>query len=203
MTTNSILNSSVTLFRKNNSSKKSWGDVSGLNCKYFLEMLGYYPSIPNIPSCARVSKSVRKSEMLLDLKYARWGRINRVDMFLFIIYNVTQRNRPRNKGTINCVWNKSISWWHFYIRHLFIYLLIFIPPHLAYFRSSNISEIRTDFDALAQLGMLGIQGYYPSFPKKYLQLRPLASPHVYLSENKKPNLFLTLVLHDDAIRDRR
>ena len=51
----------------------SWGDVSGLNCKYFL---GCYPSIPNIPSCARVSKSVRMSEMSLDLKYARWGRIN-------------------------------------------------------------------------------------------------------------------------------
>ena len=29
--------------------------------------------------------------------------INRVDIFLFIIYNVRQRNRPRNKGTINCV----------------------------------------------------------------------------------------------------
>ena len=51
----------------------SWGDVSSLNCKYFL---GCYPSIPNIPSCARVSKSVRMSEMSLDLKYARWGRIN-------------------------------------------------------------------------------------------------------------------------------
>ena len=47
------------------------GDASGLNCKYFLEMLGYYPSIPNIPSCARVSKSVCMSEMSLDLKYAR------------------------------------------------------------------------------------------------------------------------------------
>ena len=34
---------------------------------------------------------------------------------------------------------------------------MFIPPHLAYFRSSNISDIRTDFDALAQLGMLGMQ----------------------------------------------
>ena len=39
--------------------------------KYFLEMLGYCPSIPNIPSCARVSKSVRMSEMSLDLKNAR------------------------------------------------------------------------------------------------------------------------------------
>ena len=44
-------------------------------------------------------------------------QINRVDFFLFIIYNVTQRNRPRNKGTIDCVWNKNISWWHFDIRH--------------------------------------------------------------------------------------
>ena len=52
------------------------GDTSVLNCKYLLEMLGYYPSIPNIPSCARVSKSVRMSEMSLDLKYARWGQIN-------------------------------------------------------------------------------------------------------------------------------
>ena len=40
----------------------AWGDASSLNCKYFLEMLGYYPSIPNIPSCARVSKSVRTSQ---------------------------------------------------------------------------------------------------------------------------------------------
>ena len=29
-------------------------DASSLNCKYFLEMLGHYPSIPNIPSCASV-----------------------------------------------------------------------------------------------------------------------------------------------------
>ena len=49
----------------------AWGDASVLNCKYLLEMLGYYPSIPNIPSYARVSKSVRMSEMSLDLKYAR------------------------------------------------------------------------------------------------------------------------------------
>ena len=82
--------------------------------------------------------------MSLDLKYARWGRINRVDIFLFIIYNVTQRNRPRNIGTIDCVWNKNISWWHFDIRHLFIYLLIFIRPRLAYFRSSDISDIRME-----------------------------------------------------------
>ena len=56
--------------------KIAWGDASVLNCKYLLEMLGYYPSIPNIPSYARVSKSVRMSEMSVDLKYARWGRIN-------------------------------------------------------------------------------------------------------------------------------
>ena len=47
------------------------GDASGFNCKYFLEILGYYPSIPNILSCARVSKSARMLEMSLDLKYAR------------------------------------------------------------------------------------------------------------------------------------
>ena len=41
---------------------RAWGDASGLNCKYFLERLRYYPSIPNIPSCARVSKSVRMSQ---------------------------------------------------------------------------------------------------------------------------------------------
>ena len=52
----------VTIHFENIKDGRSWGDASGLNCKYFLEMLGYYPSIPNIPSCARVSKSVCMSQ---------------------------------------------------------------------------------------------------------------------------------------------
>ena len=31
-------------------------------------------------------------------------------------------------------------------------------PHLGYFRSSDISDMRTDFDTVAQLGMLGMVG---------------------------------------------
>ena len=55
-----------------------------------------------------------------------------------------------------------------------------------YFRSSDISDIGTDFDTLMQLGMLGMLGEYPSISKKYLQLRPLASPH----DNEKSSIFI-------------
>ena len=65
---NQLGKENVTCLRHRNTSfieqvtKQIWGDASGLKCKYFLEMLGYYPSIRNIPSCARVSKPVRISQ---------------------------------------------------------------------------------------------------------------------------------------------